>query len=493
MKKEKKILIAASEAVPFAKVGGLADVVGTLPGAMEKVGAEVRIVIPLYKSIDQKKFKMKKVGETFQVPMAGEMVEVSVKSTKISGTKITAYFIECDKYFGREGIYEEDGVSYEDNDERFALFSRAVLEMLPIIGYKPDVIHCNDWHTGLIPTYLKVVYGNSDFHKDIASVMTIHNIAHQGVFPPVTMEKAGLPWEIFNPDGVEYWGNMCYLKAGLVFADVISTVSETYAQEIQSSNVYGSGMEGILAYRHDDLYGILNGIDTITWDPQKDEQIASNYDSKDLRGKSRCKKALQKDGELQVNNIPVIGMVNRLDSQKGIDLVVEAMDKMMGMDIQFVLLGTGNPEFEDMLKVLSDKHKDKMSVHIGFDDEKAHQIYAGCDIFLMPSRFEPCGLGQMIALRYGSLPLVNKTGGLADTVVDYDEEPSHGNGFVMKDYSSQSMVEALERAVALFSNKRKWNAVVKNAMQMDLSWKNSAKKYLELYASAVEKKMPAMV
>ena len=488
MKKEKKIVIATPEMVPFAKTGGLADVTGALPKVLEKIGAEVIGVMPLYKSIDKKKFKLKKVGEQMLIPAAGEMVAVDVFTAKIPGSKSKAYFIECDELFGRDQMYQENGQDYPDNDIRFAVFSRAVLEMVRMIDFKPDVIHCNDWQTGLIPTYLKVVYGQDDFYKEISTVMTIHNIAYQGMFHHMTMERVGLPWDIYTPDGVEFWGHVNYLKAGLVYADIINTVSETYAGEIQSGEDFGRGLEGVLKSRSDSVYGILNGIDIELWNPETDEFIASNFTHKDLRSKSRCKKALQKDQELPTNNAPIIGLISRLADHKGFDLVAGALDEIMKEDVQFVLLGTGDPKYHELLEEKAKEHKDKMSVNLKFDNQLAHRIYAGCDIFLMPSKYEPCGLGQMIALRYGALPLVHKTGGLADTITDYTEDPSNGDGFVFEEYTTDALIDAFKRALEVYNNKRKWNSIVKNCMQLDFSWKNSAKKYMELYEKAVEKK-----
>jgi starch synthase len=483
MKKERKVLIAASEVAPFAKTGGLADTIASMPKALEKVGAEVSVVMPKYSTVDEKKYKLKKVGETFSVPMSGQMVEVSVKTAKMPGTKTTMYFIECEKYFERDEIYG----NYGDNDERFALFSRAVVEMLKTVNYKPDVIQCNDWQTALIPAYLKVLHGNDEFYTGVSTVMTVHNIAYQGNFPAETMEKVGLPWNIFTPSGVEYWGQLSYLKAGLVYADLINTVSETYAREIQTSHEYGQGMEGVLAARSNDVYGILNGIDYDVWNPAKDEMIKSTYDDSDLRGKSRCKKTLQKDLDLGSENVPLIGMVTRLEDQKGFDLVAAALDHMMSMDVQVVVIGTGQPHYEEMLRHAAERYHGKLAVNLTHDEEMAHQIYAGSDMLLMPSRFEPCGLGQMVAFKYGTLPVAHNTGGLADTIVDYTRDPDQGSGFLFDEYNVGSMVDALNRAIELYENKRKWNSIVKRIMSLDYSWKQSASKYLELYERAMER------
>jgi starch synthase len=483
MKREKKILIAASEVEPFVKTGGLADVTGALPKSLEKIGADVTVVMPKYSIIDEKKYKLKKVGESFSIPIAGEMVEVSLKTAKIPDSKSKVYFIECDKYFARDEIYGD----YPDNAERFAFFSRASIEMLKMIDLKPDVIHCNDWQTSLIPVYLKVLYGTDDFYRGISTVMTIHNIAYQGNFPPSTMEKIGLPWSIFNPQGVEFWGNISYLKSGIVYADVISTVSETYAREIRSSNEYGRGLEGVIASRQNDLYGILNGIDYDMWNPTKDDYIKSTFEESDLRGKSRCKKALQKDTSLGEENYPIIGMVSRLADQKGFDLVAAAIDSIMSREVQLVILGEGDEHYHQMLHKIAERYPGKLSVNIEFNEPLAHQIYAGSDLFLMPSRFEPCGLGQMIAFRYGAIPIVHNTGGLADTVIDYSKNPDQGNGFSFDEYSPESMMDAINRSLELYTNKRKWNALAKRVMSLDYSWKHSASKYIELYEKAIEK------
>ena len=293
MRKERKILIASTEVVPFAKTGGLADVVSALPKALEKLGVEVSVVMPRYRCIDEKEHKLKRVGSSFSVPMAGEMVEVSLKTAKLNKSKVNVYFVECEKYFDRDGLYGENGQDYFDNDERFALFSRSVVEMMKVLKLKPEVVHCNDWQTGLIPAYLRTVYKDDTFFDGVSTVMTIHSVAYQGIFPKSTMEKIGLPWETFSADGVEYWDQVSYLKAGVVYADIINTVSPTYACEIQSSPYRGKGFEGLLSYRSGDFYGILNGVDYSVWSPEKDTFLASTYDESDLRGKNRNKKALQ--------------------------------------------------------------------------------------------------------------------------------------------------------------------------------------------------------
>jgi starch synthase len=483
MKKEKKVLIAASEVSPFAKTGGLADTIGLMPAALEKVGAEVSVVMPKYGTVDEKKYKLKKTGEAFQVPIAGEMVDVSVKTAKMPGSKTTVYFIECDKYFARDEVYG----NYGDNDERFALFSRAVVEMLKVVNYKPDVIHCNDWQTALVPAYLKVLHGNDEYYRGISTVMTVHNITFQGNFPAETMQKIGLPWSIFTPSGVEFWGQLSYLKAGLVYSDLINTVSETYAREIQTSHEYGMGMEGILAARSSDVYGILNGIDYEVWNPAKDDYLKSTFDESDLRGKSRCKKTLQKDLGLSSENVPLMGLVTRLEDHKGLDLVTAALDLVMDMDVQMVVLGTGQPHYEEMLQQASERYSGKFTARLTNDEELAHQIYAGCDMLLIPSHFEPSGLGQMIAFKYGTLPVAHNTGGLADSIVDYTRDPDQGSGFLFDEYNVNSLLDALNRANELYENKRKWNSIVKKLMSLDFSWKQSASKYMELYEKAMER------
>ncbi|MFP4497243.1 MAG: glycogen synthase GlgA [Vulcanimicrobiota bacterium] len=488
MKKERKVLIATTEAVPFAKTGGLADVTGSLPGALKNMGADVNLVMPKYSFIDDKKFKIKDTGFSFNVPMDGHDVEVKISKTTLPGTKNDVFFVECDRYFDRDGLYGEGGCDYTDNDMRFALFSRAVVDMMKVMDFKPEVVHCNDWQTGLIPTYMRTVYGNDDFYRGISTIMTIHNIAFQGVFPAETMNRIGLPWDIFNVDGVEYWGQVSYLKSGIVYADLISTVSETYAREIQTSHEFGLGMEGLLASRSDDLYGIINGIDYSTWNPSKDKHLNSTYDNSDLRGKNRNKKDLQKTRGLDTGNIPMITMVTRLDENKGIEMVAQAMEQIMNMDVQMMILASGEKRYEDMLQQLADTYRNNLSVEISFDETMAHKIYAGGDIFLMPSKTEPCGTSQMIALHYGQLPIVHNTGGLADTVTDYTDNPDTGNGFTFDEFTTGAMMDAIDRALETYSNKRKWNSIVKKSMAVDYSWKNSASKYMDLYKKAAEKK-----
>jgi starch synthase len=483
MKKGKKVLIASSEVAPYAKTGGMADIIGLIPKALEKVGVDAVVVMPGYAAIDRKKYSIKKTDKVFSISMAGETTEVGISKGKMPGTKSDIYFIESDKYFNRDELYGE----YEDNDERFAFFSKAVIEMLKVIDLKPDVIHCNDWQTGLIPAYLKVLYANDDFYRDLPTVMTIHNIAYQGVFPPETMPKIGLPWSIFTPSGVEYWGTLSFLKAGLVYADLINTVSETYAREIQLSHEYGHGMEGLLAARSNDTYGILNGIDYEVWNSANDDLIKATYDESDLKGKGKCKKALQKDQNLTPENAPVIGMVARLEDMKGFDLVTAAVDYIMSMNVQMVILGTGRPHYEEMLRDAANRYSGSLTVNITFSEELAHRIYAGSDMFLMPSRVEPCGLSQLIALKYGTVPIAHNTGGLSDTIVDYTKDPDNGSGFLFDEYSVEAMTDAVKKAIELYGNKRKWNSVVKKVMTLDFSWKSMAPKYAELYEKAVEK------
>ncbi|MCE1247288.1 MAG: glycogen synthase GlgA [Firmicutes bacterium] len=493
MNKEPNILIVSSEIVPFAKTGGLADVAGALPKALQRQGTNVSLVMPLYSCIYKLNLDLEDECEPCIINIAGQDEQVSIKSTKLNGSEIKVFFVQCDKFFNREGLYQENGKDYEDNDIRFALFSKAVIEMLKSADEKPDVIHCNDWQTGLIPAYLKTVYANDEFYKDIATVFTIHNIAYQGLFPASTMEKIGLPWEIFTMYGVEYWNQISYLKAGLFYADIITTVSPTYAKQIKSSEEFGKGMQGLLESREQDLFGIINGIDYEVWNPAEDELISSKYSHANLRGKTNCKKDLQKACGLPMENNPVIGMVSRLADQKGFDLIAESLDSILANEVQLVILGTGDPKYHELLEAKAFKYDGKLSLNLRFDDPLAHKIYSGSDIFLMPSKDEPCGLGQLIALRYGALPLVFKTGGLADTVTDYNEDPANGNGFSFEEYTELKLAETLKRALELYSNKRKWNTVVKSSMEKDFSWEISAASYVEVYKKAAAKKTASIV
>ncbi len=474
-----KILLVASEVVPFAKTGGLADVAGALPKALSRRGHEVRIIMPRYKIIDEKKFRLNK---KFDLPGGG-----SLKETLMPGTGIPVYFTDNDKYFGRWGFYGEEGEDYPDNGERFTWFNKAVVASLPKLGWKPDCIHCNDWQSGLIPLLVK--QSSDPEVKSIATLMTVHNIAYQGFFKKELIDFIGFPKELYTPEGLEYWGGFSFLKAGLLYGDLLSTVSERYAFEIKNSAEYGRGMEGVLQNRQKDLFGIVNGVDYEEWDPLTDKYLSLNYGPDTVEKKFANKRALLKELKMVSNeNVPLLAMVSRLDDQKGLDLVLGAIEGLLKLKLQLVLLGIGDRKYYPLLETLAKQHPAKLSVNLNFNDPLGHEIYAGADIFLMPSKFEPCGLGQLVAFKYGTIPVVRATGGLYDTVLKFDGKSEEGNGFVFEDYTPEAFLEAVRQAVFVFTEKKNWKKLMQNAMSADFSWESSARKYEQLYGRALKRK-----
>jgi len=474
--------------VPFAKTGGLADVSGALPRAIKADGHDVRVIMPKYRVVDNRKFGLKSLTKSLAIPVGREIAVVSILEGELE-RGIPVYFIDYGPYFERQELYGTLKGGYEDNAERFILFSRAVLETIKAIEFQPNVIHCNDWQTGLIPVYLKTLYKNDPFFQRTATVLTIHNIAYQGTFPRETLNLAGLSQEEFTPEKLEFYGQVNFLKGGLVYADVLSTVSVTYSKEIQSSPEFGYGLEGVLAHRSHDLYGILNGVDYDEWNPGKDEFIAVNYTIDDIDKKMECKRELLVENNLPVNlNWPFLGMISRLTRQKGLDIVGKAIAEIMDLDLYFILLGTGEEEYHRLFSRIARKYSRKAAIHITFDNRLAHRIYAGCDLFLMPSHYEPCGLGQLISLAYGTAPVVNRTGGLADTIEEFDPEMGKGNGFLLSEYSASALVSVLKRAISVYKRKDSWQKLVKNMMEADFSWAASTKEYLRLYQRAIDKR-----
>ena len=481
-----KILIAASEAFPFCKTGGLADVTGALSQVFSRAeDTEVVLFLPRYRNVGGGAFSLKAAGGSFLIPV-GNRVETATMS-RVQWGKVAVYFIENPKYFDRPGIYRTATGDYEDNDERFLFFSRAVLEGAKFIGFKPDIIHCHDWQTGLVPAYLRTLYRIDSFYAKTASVYTIHNIAYQGMFPKETLLKAGFSWQDFTPERLEYYGGINFMKAALVFADLVTTVSPTYASEIQYRPEFGHGMEGVLKRRTSDLFGILNGIDEEIWDPATDTFLERGYELKSFqRGKAAAKKALQKELGLEENkDLILAGVVSRLDRQKGLDVLLRTAPEFLEK-MQFVVLGAGDPGLSDAFTALAAANPKRVAFKSGFDEELAHRIYGGSDIFVMPSRFEPCGLSQMIAMRYGSLPVVTRTGGLKDTVF-YNGEPKDSNGFAIDNADELQLKSVLGHIVSLYAWRENWNLMVKNAMRGDYSWGKSAEAYLKLFGIAAQR------
>lgn len=472
MQNNLKVLLVASEAAPFIKSGGLGDVIGSLPKALRAKGVDVRVVIPRYLSIkNETMYGVEFLGE-FDVHL-----QWRVQTAKILVKKgdVPIYFIENNNYFGRGGVY-----GYDDDNERFGFYCKAVLDMLAMLDFYPDIIHCNDWQTGPVCMYLKEVYNKMLSYSKIKSIFTIHNLQYQGNFEPATVDMLGVP-VCYGNGNAEFYGRASYMKMGLVYADYISTVSEAYAREIQTPE-YGYTMEGILYSRRNTLQGILNGIDYSMNDPATDPRIVKNFSPDYLEGKRENKKALQEWLRLEPRDVPVIAMITRLADQKGFDILTHVLDEMMRRDIQFVLLGTGESRLEHIFQNMAQAYPGRISANIFFDEALAQQIYASADMFLMPSRFEPCGLGQMFSLRYGTVPIVRKTGGLADTITHYDPETKQGNGFVFETYDGGGLLWAVDQALHTYHmGWEEWSHVVRNAMNCDYSWESSADKYIALY------------
>jgi len=490
-----RILMAASEVAPFSKEGGLADVLGALPAALSELGEDVSVVSPLYRGVREAAEQIgapleRAEGGSFAVPIGDADVPAVVWQSHLPGTGVVAYFLENDRYYDRDGYYTRrvDNGDYQDNSERFIFLSRGALEMCRALGLKPDIIHSHDWPTGLVPIYLRYVY-RADL-PNTATVFTIHNIAYQGIFWHWDMNLAGLPWSLFNWRMLEYYGNLSFLKAGLVGADVLTTVSRKYGEEIQTDE-YGCGMQGVLRERAADLHGIVNGIDDSVWDPAVDPLIPARYSPQDLSGKAQCKAALQERFGLRPEpEAPLVGMVCRLVDQKGLDLLEEALPVLLEDDLQFALLGRGEPRYHAFLEQMQSSHPRSCGVLLEYNDRVAHLIEAGADMFLMPSRFEPCGLNQLYSLRYGTVPVVRATGGLADTVTDYSREglrSGEATGFVFEPYTSEALVDAVKRALRIYRDRGKWRRLMLNGMQQDWSWRRSARQYIEVYRKARQK------
>lgn len=474
----KNILFVASEAVPFIKTGGLADVAGTLPKSFNKDEFDVRVIIPKYRAIKEQYREQMTPVTSFYMNFAGEDRYVGIMELEWSGIKF--YFIDNEYYFYGDKPYE-DGIW---DLEKFAFFSKASLSILPVVDFKPDIIHCHDWQTGLVPVYLKNEFSGGEFFKEIKSVMTIHNLKFQGTWGiQDIMNITGLPGYLFTDDKLEAYNNANFLKGGLVYADWITTVSQTYADEIKNE-FYGEGLNGLMNARAGQLSGIVNGIDYDEFNPETDEYLEAPFNASNFRKlKAKNKMALQKELGLAVDGKAfMIGVVSRLTDQKGFDLVAYMMDQICAEDVQLVVLGTGDPQYENMFRHYAWKYPERVSANIFYSDAIAHKIYGACDAFLMPSLFEPCGLSQLISMRYGTVPIVRETGGLKDTVLPYDEYASTGTGFSFTNYNAHDMMNVINYAKTVFyDKKREWNKIVDRTMASDFSWSVSARRYEELY------------
>ncbi len=472
-----KILFAASECVPFIKTGGLADVVGALTPVLKAQGADVRVILPLYAAIPQEYVNQMKLECEFEVELCWRRQYCGIKSLEYQG--VTFYFVDNQYYFGRSYIYGLGGDEYE----RFGFFDRAVIDALVHLDFKPDVVHCHDWQTGMIPALLKIQYAQYPFYQDMKTVYTIHNLQYQGVFPiKAVQDTLGLGDSLFTSDKLECYGCANYMKAGLVYADELTTVSPSYADEIQTA-FYGERLDGLLRARKDQLVGILNGIDVNDYDPAKDPQIYANYDPYHLGGKEICKQELQKELGLEVDpTVPLVGIISRLSNQKGFDLIECVIRELMATGIQLVVLGMGEAKYTNLFSWAESEYPGRLATRFAMNHQLAHRIYAGSDMFLMPSQFEPCGLSQMIAMRYGSVPIARETGGLRDTVLSYNKFTDEGNGFTFFNYNAHDMLHTVRRAVHYYNHNRDvWYRLIVRGMTGDYSWYSSAGKYMALY------------
>ena len=476
-----KVLFVASEAVPFSKTGGLADVAFALPKALRKEKIDARVMISkTFDLSDTLKSEENHINH-FYIDVGWRRQYVGLSELEHEG--VPYYFIDNEYYFNRNGLY-----GHYDDGEKFSYFCRSVLESIRHMDFKPDIIHFNDWHTGMIPALLNEHYRHDEEYRDIKTVYTIHNLKYQGVFgPEILSDLLNMGPQHYHSGGMEFHGGVSFMKSGLNFADAITTVSETYAKEIQYP-FFGERLDGLLRHRDSDLYGITNGLDHDIYDPRKDQHVQWKYDSRSLKKKRENKHVLQEQLGLPVrDDVPMMVMVTRLAHMKGLDLIEHVLEEIMEKDIQFVVLGTGEAHYENMMRHYQHKYPDKLRAEIQFNAPLAHQIYAGADLFLMPSLFEPCGLGQQIALRYGTLPIVRETGGLKDTVVPYNKFSDEGNGFSFTNYNAHEMLFTIQDALELYKDRRSWNRVVRRAMKSDTSWKNSALQYIDIYQNVLNR------
>jgi starch synthase len=477
-----KVLFVASECAPFAKTGGLADVVGALPKSLHELGIDVRVIMPLYAGMPW--HELEPLDGSLPVPMYWGTAQSRVRTGRLPRSQVPVYFLEYHRYFDRPYIYGPPNNGYADNLERFTFLSRGALEACKALGWIPDVIHANDWQTALVPVYINTFEWAKPLHGT-ATIYSIHNLAYQGVLDPGGLFITGLGREHYHPGEFEHFGAMNLTKAALFHSTLLSTVSPTYAREIQTG-AYGCGLDGILANRSGDLRGILNGIDNSEWDPATDPHIPARFDADNMAGKAKCKAALQEEAGLPVRpEVPIFGLVGRLTVQKGIDVLAHALDRILRWDVQLILLGTGDPEAEAFFARAQGERGDKFRAWLGFDNGRAHRIEAGGDFFLMPSRFEPCGLNQMYSLRYGTLPIVRATGGLVDTVSNYDESTADGTGFIFNDLRPDSLADTIGWATSTWYDRPKHiEAMRRRAMAQDFSWERAALDYQRLYLDA---------
>jgi starch synthase len=474
-----RILFAASEGLPFSKTGGLADVIEALPKALVAQGHELAVVLPRYRGIKTSMVVMPSVT----IPLGGRLRFPSVADgTMLNGVRY--FFVDDPGYFDRDGIYGGSAGDFPDNAERYSEFCRATIEIAKHV-WPADVIHCHDWQTALVPTLLRSLYAPDPLVKDLPVIFTIHNLGYQGQFPRAVLDRAGIPPEVYHPAGLEYYGDVNLLKGGLVYSDYLTTVSKKYAEEIQTPE-FGYGLDGVVRSRRDHVVGILNGVDYSVWNPEKDKLIAATYSAKDLTGKHACKKELLEIFGLspEHQSSPVLGIVSRFADQKGFDLIAAVAKELMLEDIILTILGTGERRYEELVKTLADEFPGRVGVRIAYDNQLAHKIEAGADMFLMPSRYEPCGLNQIYSLKYGTVPIVRATGGLDDTVESFDVEHGTGTGFKFEAYTGAALLDAVRQALHHYTDERIWKRIQLNGMAKDFSWKRPATEYAKLYKTA---------
>ncbi|MBN1105141.1 MAG: glycogen synthase GlgA [Deltaproteobacteria bacterium] len=478
-----KVWFLSPEVAPFAKTGGLADVAGSLPGALKKIGVETSVGLPFYRVAKEGDFTVTQVLSGLEVPMGDDALSCRVWGAETE-EGIPVYFFDREDLFDRPNLYGTSDGDYYDNLERFSFLCRAALCFAQKAGLRMDVIHCHDWQTGLVPLYLRTVYRDDPFFSGTASLFTIHNIGYQGLFPPGKLRISGIPSSEYQPEGVEYWGQISLLKAGIVYSDAVTTVSPRYSVEIQSRE-FGLGMEGILSKRAHVLHGILNGADYSLWDPSTDRHLVYAYSPGDMEGKARGKLDLLRETGLDQGLLtqPLFGVISRLSAQKGCDLILEVAPEAVKEGAGLLILGAGEEVYEKALGGLQEEYPGRIAVKLGFDEALAHRIMAGADMLLIPSLYEPCGLTQMYALRYGTVPLVRATGGLEDTVTPFDPATGQGNGFKFTSYDARDFLQAIRQAVRTFHDAPLWRRLVSNGMKADFSWNRSAQRYVEIYRS----------
>ncbi len=482
-----KILFVSSEVFPFAKTGGLADVAGALPLALKELGHDVRVVMPKYKAVEKYSNSIDDLNKHIFVPVGAETKEGKLFEGKLFES-VPIYFLDQPEYYQRDYLYGEHYQEYPDNASRYIYFCRGVLEASKELGFKPDIIHCNDWQTGLIPVYLKTLYKDDRFFQRTHTVFTIHNLAYQGNFWPLDIPLANLPWDVFHINGVEFYGKFSFLKGGLIYSDVLTTVSKTYKEEICTPE-HGFGMEGVLRSREKDLFGILNGVDYTKWNPEINPWIKKNYGLENLAGKEECRNDLINELGLKVNaSTPIICFVSRLCYQKGFELLRQGMQYIMNQGFAFVGVGTGQMDYQNYFRDLPKRFPGKCATFVGYQEPMAHKTLAGSDMLLLPSQYEPCGLTQLYALKYGAVPIVRSVGGLKDTIQNFSLNSQKGTGFKFRGFASPHMHRSIKKAGDIFKDQPLWKRLIVNGMKKDYGWKRSAKEYLKLYQGVLDRK-----